>query len=155
MGKKRKLLQKRVGCESIIEEDSSQEQNSLQRTEKEVIFANEVLYGICFVPEDTSKTRIQLEEYPYCYYNNVELYKEVTAGEVTAGEVTAGEVIAGEVTAGKNRDGALVMGECVVVGTYDRIYEVFNGDEVIEGYTIEVHAAPRPDYVDYVYECWE
>lgn len=129
-----------TSCASIIEEDSSQEQNSLQRTEKEVIFANEVLYGICFVPEDTSKTRIQLEEYPYCYYNNVELYKEVTAGEVIAG---------------KNRDGALVMGECVVVGTYDRIYEGFNGDEVIEGYTMEVLAAPRPDYVDYVYECWE
>lgn len=188
-----------TSCQDINIEDSTQEVNASQEgnalLQKEVIFANEVLYGISFVPEDASKTRFRLdeyvsdegamyacyircvsspdtiegvqkasgesdadyavrkrtyeleqivdcmlnkglmvlEEYPYCFYNNEELY--------------------GKLTAGHNGSDSLVMGECVVVGSYDQLCEVFNGDEVMEGYVIEILAAPRPDYVDYVYEC--
>ncbi|MBQ8625640.1 MAG: hypothetical protein IJ419_05740 [Agathobacter sp.] len=74
-----------------------------------------------------------LEDYPYCYYNNEQLYEEEHAYMGTSEH--------------------LLMGECVIVGTYEQFVNVFNGKEIIDNYRMTVALAPRPDYVELMKQC--
>ena len=63
-----------------------------------------------------------LEDYPYCHYNAKH----------------------------SNYGNGLLMGQCVIVGTYDEIRQLFDGTAAIEGTFWQVYPAPRPDIADYI-----
>ena len=63
-----------------------------------------------------------LEDYPYCHYNARE----------------------------SNYGNGLLIGQCVIVGTYDEIYQIFKDTAPIAGVLWQVYPAPRPDIVDYI-----
>lgn len=75
------------------------------------------------------------KDYPYCYYNNEDLYKEECAGT--------------------DKSKQLVLGECVIVGTYELFQEVFGNRQeyVIDGCRMTVQLASRPDYVEQLKQC--
>lgn len=80
-----------------------------------------------------SKGFMILEEYPFCYYNNEELY---------------------DVKVQCIQDKApMVLGDCVIVGTYEQINDVFNGDTIIPGCVLHAIYAPRPDYMELIQQC--
>lgn len=74
-----------------------------------------------------------LEDYPYCYYNNEQLYGEEHAYMGTSEH--------------------LLMGECVIAGTYEQFIDIFSGNEIIDNYRMTVALAPRPDYVELMKQC--
>ena len=80
-----------------------------------------------------SKGFMILEDYPFCYYNHEELY---------------------DVNVQCIQDNApMVLGDCVIVGTYKQINDVFNGDTIIQGCELHAIRAPRSDYMELIREC--
>ena len=69
-----------------------------------------------------------LEDYPYTYYNHENLYEETIAFACESEY--------------------LLVGECVIVGTYEQFTETFQDEELMKYYYVEALIAPRPDYVD-------
>lgn len=69
-------------------------------------------------------------EYPYCAFNNEKLEEIIHAGTVANP----------------------ILGDCVVIGTIDEIKSLFMKTPAIDGYYWELHAAPRPDWSNLMFE---
>ena len=65
-----------------------------------------------------------LPNYPFCYYNNESLLKSFTDFE------------------------SLYMGKCVVIGTIEKMEELFNNTPALDGCCLEIRSAPRIDLID-------
>ena len=80
----------------------------------------------CFM----DKGLMVMPSYPYCMYNNEDVFS-----------------IRGDKASFDNK---CILGECLVVGTYEQLMEVFDNSEPINGAFFCVANAPRPDIFDQI-----
>lgn len=74
-----------------------------------------------------------LQDYPFCYYSNDMLYELNDDKEAY--------------------EKKLILGECVVVGTYEQLMTVFNGTDKMDKCWFSVSIASRPDLMEALAEC--